>query len=370
MRRKAAALALLALAACDRAEDSAAPPLPSSEPPSDATIVRELSAAPAFDVVSHGDGVVLAWADATGVRALAVTSEGELAREATIAGERGVLEVAAAFGNTLGVAWVAGEHAAVVMGDPVTLSFNLADTLGPSEGGPSEHRGRIAMSAAVDGRLTALARGPGEPCERGGAARCATFTMHRLPPDGSPSSRPRLLVPHPCYSPVAALALTAGTWHYALCDIQEGHETTVLFSIQHEPPYAQADHLLAGCDPAGSARIDDELWLTARCGGVRTAVRARGIAVLGRPLDLSRAELACNADDTPALRPSPHADGLTLSARDEGVAALLPSHLAPRGSRAALAGKSLFVAAADQRAEGLVVQLVRYRCAGGQLVSD
>lgn len=364
-----------ALVACDRPRETTVLPSASAVEASAPSLVRPLEAVPAFDLVSHDDHAVLVWADGKAIRALHITADGNVQREQVLAETHDVIELGAAAGQGLGAAWVAGNpspelHTTVVDWDgsasePVVISSVSTRA--------SERRGRVALAADPDGKLRLFAQGPDESCEDGGSTICATFASHHLPADGSATRRPSLTVPHPCATPIAGFAIASGFWHYAVCNIEKAGETTVLFTAQSHPSYAQVVELLEGCEPGGATFLGDDLWLTASCGRRRAGVTARGVDVPNLRHDLSERTLLCSKNEHMELSLGGRRDRIPASVLRgaAGLAALLPADVAPEGSRAVLLG-----GAAEDEATTLVVAssthdevaIRRYQCVGSFLM--
>jgi hypothetical protein len=216
--------------------------------------------------------------------------------------------------------------------------------------------------------------------EKRPVAMCDTFATHHLPADGSGTHRPGLVVPQPCPTPIAGFAIGEGHWHYAVCNIDHGRDTTALFTIRHEPSYAQVLHLLEGCEPSGAAFVAGRLWLTGRCGALRAAITAEEVDVVEVPRDLSKLDLTCQRGEM-QLALGGHTEPLPARALAQAsrIEALLPAPLAGPGSRAVVLGatqstpatksepatKSTLVVASPTHVAGKrSVEIKRYRCSG------
>jgi hypothetical protein len=358
--------ALVALAACERepAPGVASSGTASAAPP--APVRLPLAAPAAFDIartrrgaaVAWGPpegGLRVAWLDPTGARG-AVRGGGTRAEE-----RLRIVEIAAAStGESLGLAWLAREGAGTVVLGAVATERGIEPAARLDAGAEAgARRGAVAV-AAQGSRLVAFHRAAGERCAGAVEARCAPFRFRVLAPSGATRGRPELAVPSPCDRGIAGLALTPSHWHYAVCAQQGPESATTVFTAQPEPPYAQAERVLAGCAPHGMTLLEDgTVIVVAGCAGGRRAVRLRGVEP-ATPLDLATLEITCDAA-TPVVR-APGFE-VPIDSVVDRAEPVLPAGLAPDGTRAVWAGESLLVArpVADE------LELAAYACRAGVL---
>jgi hypothetical protein len=367
--RRSTALVLLCLCmACGKPEPevdattaSGAAGEPSgARPPGGGDVVSRsaLAERSAFDLVAEGAGAIL-------VRGMPVA---ELAAErldargkrlhgvplvADLGGGR-VVEVAAAAGaGRVLVAWVEegpdGVRARAALGDAGTLVFASPLDLGPASLATTE-RGHIA-AAFVDrvretsggGRFVVFHRGDREPCAEAPSG-CVQFPLHQVDEAGATPRRVLLSVPAPCGRAVAGFAAAAGRWYYGVCALKDGRAATTVFTIEHAPEYAQAEEVLPGCVPAGMTVLEAEVLLTGQCGRDRRAVRlGRRDAALA-PVGLDAIVVRCDGVKAVLVLPGTAARRVTLAPRTGDVAPVLPTYLAPAGSRAVAMGDALLIA--------------------------
>jgi hypothetical protein len=220
-------------------------------------------------------------------------------------------------------------------------------------------RGHLAIAAQGDSTLV-FARGESAACLDQNVSDCFSFSMHRVREGKVERQGFPLLVPKPCADGSIALATQGRDLHYAVCSTAEGKPVTTLFRVVAEPAYARADPVFPGCRPISLIEWSGAPRLVADCDGRRRAARP------GR----ENAEVAVEELPSPGVQ----CDGtrarvrtgdswLELDAPRGGLQALLPSVIAPRGSRAVFAGSALIVA----RAEKGKLELTRYACQAGVL---
>jgi hypothetical protein len=366
--RPSAALALALawswLTGCTSEEDEPpgeTPGEPDGSAPSAALMRAPLAAPAAFDVALTGDGAALVWNEGNRVRVQWLDAQGAARGEPVVLTAAPAREIAAAGdADRLAVAWleVEGKRASVHAAMATNGRFDAPAPLGPSQTERTDRRGHVVVSLGRRGRLVAFHRGPDAPCEA--HARCASYAMHELPPRGSDSLRPSLVVPSPCDGGIVGVALAGAHWNYGVCALEEGRASTTVFTAQDDPPYAQAQAMLPGCSPLGMTALDREVWMVGVCDGRRSGVRWRGIDLPSPVHDLSNLEIVCRGE-----RAALTLDGeIPLAHPVAGLGPLLPSRLAPGGARAVWTGSALLVAyrAAD------TLELARYRCLGGMLL--
>lgn len=313
----------------------------------------------AFDLVGAPAGAVLIWATDDAVRAARLSAQGEIRHQTEVARARGVTELAAAAtSDRVATIWIAGDATlGAANGTLPELAFGPARPMGETDpAGPAG--GRLRATATATGEVMALARTVDEPCERYDEPTCANFTMLDLV-QARARRRPGLEVPHPCQHPVAGFAVAGVHWHYAVCHHDGPTPTTVLFTAQQKPSYAQTQELLTGCTPRGLTRRGDDIWLSGICSGDQRAVHVRKLDVtLGA--SSTRDEVTCRDDE---LIVQLDGDEVKLDASTVGLGALLPAHLVPADARAVWTGEALLVAqAADGRLE-----IARHHCRAGAL---
>jgi hypothetical protein len=142
-------------------------------------------------------------------------------------------------------------------------------------------------------------------------------------------------------------------------DDGKGPVTTV-FTITPEPAYARAEQVLSGCEPAGTFVWKDSAWLVAECQGNRRAARIGAGDEVVEYLDMRAPKLECRSG---IARIRASAFELVLDEPRPRLEALLPTGIAPRGSRAVFNGNALLVASNA----GTSLRLARYPCNGDRL---
>jgi hypothetical protein len=210
--------------------------------------------------------------------------------------------------------------------------------------------------------VSLLARAGDAECVDTGRRDCIAFAWWRLSLDRNESRGLPLSVPKPCTSHALSLLNEPRGMHYAVCSESAGaaERSTTLFTIQNTPEYARADTVLKGCQPLGLFAADDTVWLVGDCAGKRRAARA---GADNAPVEVR--EIASPRVECVSGRAFVHAGPMdvALTTPHAGLETVLPSTLAPRGSRAVWTGAALVVAHA-QRAK---LELERYACEGASL---
>jgi hypothetical protein len=231
--------------------------------------------------------------------------------------------------------------------------------LGPAWFAPHPVRGNLAV-ATQGAAAIVFARGEATPCVEDASDHCFTFSMQkieqgRVDPRGFP-----LIVPSPCAESSLAFTVTGRDWHYGVCTRSSGKPLTTLFTIRAEPEYARADPILPGCRPLSVVELGGTVRLIADCDGQRRAAHVGPDNTAVEIEDLPSPALECQAE---RARIRFGQAWFELDAPRSELHALLPSVIAPRGSRAIFTGSTLLVA----RAKGEKLELSRYACRAGIL---
>jgi hypothetical protein len=377
LRAFAAALAALALLACNRAPKTDAAPAPSAPLLSlgapHVIATEEPSSPSAFELVAEPDGLRLLWASSQ--QTAGWLQQAELAQDGTArsaprslalpARTLGkVTDLSATFvGEQLALAWVeqgkneARATATLLAGTapPVLLD------LGPAALSAESARGNIAIAAELEkARALVMWRGLEAPCVDAQAAPCVGFTFRRVRAGGAESTGLPLSVPVACASHSVELAVSTGRFHYGVCTREGADPVTTMFSIQYTPEYARAEPLLKGCTPLGTVDVAGQPWLVGDCHGKRRAV----------PVPLSDEKVQAEYVDALAISCTPERAELrqgrfvtTLREPRADLRAILPANLLPTGARAGWSGKSLVVA----YLAGARLETRAYACRGGTL---
>jgi hypothetical protein len=231
--------------------------------------------------------------------------------------------------------------------------------LGPAWFAPRPARGNLAIATQGSAALV-FARGEASPCVDDASDPCFTFSMQkiqqgRVDPRGFP-----LIVPTPCTESSLAFAVTGRDLHYGVCTRSSGKPVTTLFTIRAEPEYARADPILPGCRPLSVVALGGTVRLVADCDGQRRAAHVGPDNSAVEIEDLPSPALECQNE---RARIRFGAAWFELDAPRSELHALLPSVIAPRGSRAVFTGSTLLVA----QAKGGKLELARYACRAGIL---
>jgi hypothetical protein len=220
----------------------------------------------------------------------------------------------------------------------------------------------VTVAARGDKALV-FSRGDEVGCIDPGKHACYAFLFHELAADAAKRTGLPLSVPVPCTDNATSLLVLSDRYHYGVCtDTGRGPVTTV-FTLTPEPAYARADPVLEGCEPAGTFLFQGKAWLIANCQGNRRAARIGGSDDEVEYLDLRSPRLDCRGGIA-AIRASGFE--LLLDQPRGRLEALLPSAIAPRGSRAAFTGRALLVASSV----GQSLRVARYVCERDQWVES
>jgi hypothetical protein len=271
-----------------------------------------------------------------------------------------VADLAAAWvGERMAVAWIeradGKARARATWAAPNAPVFEL----GPAFLGPATARGNIVVAARRQMALV-FSRGVEAPCIDPGKNACYSFDFHELSADRATKTGVPLSVPVPCIDNSTALAVLSSRYHYGVCTDDGKGPVTTVFTITPEPAYARAEQVLAGCEPAGTFVWKNNAWLVAECQGNRRAARIGGGDEVVEYLDMRAPTLECRAGIA-TIRASTFE--LALDEPRPRLEALLPTSIAPRGSRALFTGHAVLVASSA----GTALRLARYTCTGERL---
>ncbi len=233
--------------------------------------------------------------------------------------------------------------------------------LGPAWLGPRTARGNISVMARGDDALV-FARGTEARCVDSAQANCFGFSFHEIGPGRTDRSGLPLVVPVPCTDDSTALAVVGQRCHSGVCTDAGKAPVTTLFTFEREPEYARADRLLEGCRPKGTLVWGGAAWLIGDCEGNRRAVRVAGRDEPLEYLDLRTTRFECVHGEARVRAPGLD---LILDEPRARLEAILPSDIAPPGSRAAWAGRSLIVGSAT----GGALAVKRVVCEGDRPMS-
>jgi hypothetical protein len=266
---------------------------------------------------------------------------------------------AAQVGERLAVAWIERSdgkaRARAAWAAPKATVFEL----GPAFHGPKTARGNIVVAARRASALV-FSRGIEAPCIDPGKNSCYAFDFHELAADRATRTGVPLSVPVPCTDYSTALAVLPSRYHYGVCTDDGKGPVTTIFTITPEPAYARAEQVLAGCEPVGTFLWKDSAWLVAECQGNRRAARIGGGDEVVEYLDMRAPTLQCSSG---ILRIRASSFELALDEPRPRLEALLPTSIAPRGSRAVFTGNAVLVASNA----GTSLRLARYTCSGDRL---
>lgn len=365
------ALCWLAAAGCTkRAHDRTEAP-PDSGEPRGATLVSPA----AFDFSAAPNGARLAWAPANraggavrlqsfGLDGSAEGTPRELVAETSVGGDISELSLIETPQRRLAIAYFERQKGRVelVAGEGDEHDLLKPSRLGPSTASAQGERGSLALS--LDARepvsVNLLARVAESECVDSGRRECTGFSWWRLARGSADSHGFSLSVPSPCHEHAVSLLGRPGKLAYAVCSQPGREQRTTLFTVQTDPQYARADEVLPGCHPLGLFADGSAAWLVADCGGRRRAARAGDDNGPVELRELASPRLECQAGRA-ELRAGPF--DIALKTPTARLELLLPSVLAPPGSRAVWAGEALLVAATTSRK----LSLSRYACQGNQL---
>jgi hypothetical protein len=327
--------------------------------------------ASAFELIATPTGATLVWAPAEREHgALAereLTASGAPATPAValLGKERAAGEisdlVASPSGDALIVAWVERDPRNAqaralyrpAHGAPLVLE------LGSAWRAAEPSRGHLAVASQGDSTLV-FARGESAACLDENVSDCFSFAMHRIRQGKVERQGFPLLVPKPCSDGSLALATQGNDLHYAVCANPDGKPVTTLFRVVAEPAYARADPVLSGCRPLSLVEWGGAPRLVADCDGQRRAARAGRENAAVAVEELPSPVVQCS-ENRARLRAGD--SWLELDAPRSNLQALLPSVMAPRGSRAVFTGTALLVARANKDH----LELTRYACQAGIL---
>lgn len=224
---------------------------------------------------------------------------------------------------------------------------------------PKPARGNLAIATQSDAAIV-FARGEASACVDAASDHCFTFSMQkiqqgRVDPRGFP-----LIVPSPCAENSLAFAVTGRDLHYGVCTRASSKPVTTFFTIRAEPEYARADPLLPGCRPLAVVELGGSVRLIADCDGQRRAAHVGANNDAVDIEDLPSPAVECQGE---RARVRFGQGWFELDAPRAQLHALLPSVIAPRGSRAVFTGSALLVAEAKDGN----LKLSRYACRAGTL---
>jgi hypothetical protein len=359
---------VLALGACKKpappnptkpASSSYAPP-GSAEPSGGSG----LASPTAFELTARARGATLVWGprgaarptllhvelDASGRRTGSVSVVLDASARA---GE--ISDLASAWvGERLAVAWIERSGAKARVRAAWASAKARVFELGAAWRGPPTARGNVVVEARR-GKGLVFARGDEVGCIEPGKHACYAFSFHELAADRALPVGLSLSVPVPCTDNATSLVVLPHRYHYGVCTDTGRGPVTTMFTITPEPAYAQASPVLEGCEPAGTFAWKGDAWLVATCQGHRRAARLGGSDTAIEYLDMRSLRLECKGT-VAALRTSGFE--LALDEPRSRLEALLPSAMAPRGSRAVWTGGALLVASTV----GSALRLARYVC--------
>jgi hypothetical protein len=231
--------------------------------------------------------------------------------------------------------------------------------LGAAWFAPRAARGNLAVATQGNAALV-FARGEATPCVDGTSEHCFSFAMQKLEQGRASSRGFPLIVPAPCPETSLAFTVTGRDLHYAVCTRTNQKSMTTLFTIRAEPEYARADPVLPGCRPLGLVELSGSVRLVADCDGQRRAAQVGPDNSAVTVEELPSPVLECQGN---RARIRFGESWVELDKPRVNLHALLPSVVAPRGSRAVFTGSALLVAAAKAGK----LTLTRYACQAGVL---
>lgn len=220
-------------------------------------------------------------------------------------------------------------------------------------------RGNLAI-ANQGAAAIVFARGEATGCVDGADDHCFTFSMQRVEQGHIDKRGFPLIVPSPCAENSLAFAVTGRDLHYGVCTRSSGKPVTTLFTIRAEPEYARADPILPGCRPLAVVELSGSVRLVADCDGQRRAAHVGADNGAVDIEDLPSPAVECRGE---RARIRFGEAWFELDAPRAQLQALLPSVIAPRGSRAVFTGSALLVA----QAKSGKLELTRYACRAGVL---
>jgi hypothetical protein len=266
-----------------------------------------------------------------------------------------VSDLAAAWvDERLAVAWIERSVAQALVRAAWAAPKARVFELGTSWRGPPAARGNVVVEARR-GKGLVFSRGDEVGCIEPGKHACYAFSFHELAADQAVPVGLSLSVPVPCTDNATSLVVLPGRYHYGVCTDAGHGPVTTMFTITPEPAYAHASPVLEGCKPAGTFAWKGSAWLVADCEGNRRAARVGGSDTAIEYLDMRSLRLDCRGG-APTLRASGFE--LPLDEPRTRLEALLPSAMAPSGSRAVWSGGALLVASSA----GNSLRVARYAC--------
>lgn len=315
----------------------------------------------AFDLRVLADGALLVTARAGEVLATRLDRGGEqvgpAVRVAPTGGEVRSL-VAGSSAGRAAVAWIRTEAGTVLveraLGAGRQLSFGPAVELErwstDDASGAALGARELALRVTSAGEFRLLHRATPIACE--GQPACATFRHSDLghSPPARPG-RPALAARDVCPWPLPGIVETGGRTYYGLCAVLAGVPRSMLYLLQPEPQYAQADPALEGCQPLGVLALGDDArdatapaaLFAADCPSGREVVRLDAPGVSPLPVG---AVLAPRCEQgQPALRIG--ARQIPLPVGRDRLEGFVPPSLAPALARVVWTGDTFLVAQLD-----------------------
>lgn len=353
--------------------------LPPSPPEAVLVAARSISSPVAFDLVDSAEGAVLAWGapltQGGGLRVIGLDPQGSSrGQEVDVLDEPGsdpiLDEVSLArSGTTMGVAWVErgpapSIRAALTTGD--MDAFGQARDLGATEPADVAHltRGRVLLSTIEDGVLIASHRTTDGPCTSTQGASCAHVSRTRLASQVEGVRREDAMeVLSPCPSLLAGAIATSGTWFYGVCQAS-AQPTTTVYAIRPAISFAAATPMLESCSAEGMIALEDHALVIGRCATGMQANVMDQTGSITQHAETFTSTVQC-VDGRPNITLAGGANiEIPLRGPRSGLAAALPSSVAPAGARAVWTGSALLVAS-QSRAE---VVVHRFACREGAFV--
>jgi hypothetical protein len=375
----------LALVGCGEDDLPAVTPPPTPpRPPAPIVSGRAIADTAAFALAATSQGALLVYGapmgDGGGVRAIQLGPVGEaldVERPITSRGAAGggaaedhvsqVVEVAAAsVGDRVGLAWVVDYGRELRTQSAFSPDggrrFEPPSDLGQTVRVPAGRGGRLAMGGSPQGTVVLYHRMPEAPCVAS-AGTCALVMRTGVGSSANEATRGTepLEVQHPCEPFVGDVIFHDGSWYHSLCH-QDPRPTATTYAIRPALSWAGTFEADAGCVPAGLAPLDDGVAVLLDCAERRRA--AVQLDEMGRPRTrfASPTRSASCEEGRPVLALTEGASQrkLRLGAVADHLEGLLPSEVAPPGSRAVWTGEALLIAVPA----GRELSLRRYQCVG------
>jgi hypothetical protein len=265
---------------------------------------------------------------------------------------------AAQVGERLAVAWIERSGTKARARAAWASAKARVFELGTAFRGPPTARGNVVVAERRGAGLV-FSRGDEVGCIEPGLHACYAFSFHELQAERAAAVGLSLSVPVPCTDNATSLVVLPDRYNYGVCTDSGRGPVTTMFTITPEPAYAQASPVLEGCEPAGTFAWKGNAWLVANCQGNRRAARLGRSDTPIEYLDMRSLRLDCKGD-VASLRASGFE--LPLDEPRSRLEALLPSAMAPRGSRAVWTGGALLVASSA----GNSLRVARYTCEGNR----